>query len=300
MKKKENETTNATIISAAGDHRYYRLTNDYMFKVVMQNSKGTLKALICSMLGIDRTELTSCDILNPIELGDAVTDKTCILDLKLLLNGTELIDLEMQVSNFKDWTKRSMLYWCRNFDDIKEGKSYAELKKTIHLGILDFTLFEDHPEFYAQYKILNVKDGYPYGDLLDIRVLDLTNIDLASPEESQIALWAKIFKANSWDELQELASQMTWAKEEAENMVVTMRKVTEEEKIRWQIQQREDYDHTMASQYESGFEDGITAGIEQGVKQGIKQEHEKTLAAEAKLREAELKIAELLKLQEHK
>ena len=295
MKKKENETTNTTIISAAGDHRYYRLTNDYMFKVVMQKSECTLRALICSMLGIDRTELTSCVILNPIELGDAVTDKTCILDLKLLLNGTELIDLEMQVSNFKDWTKRSMLYWCRNFDDIKEGKSYAELKKTIHLGILDFTLFEDHPEFYAQYKILNVKDGYPYGDLLDIRVLDLTNIDLASPEESQIALWAKIFKANSWDELQELASQMTWAKEEAENMVVTMRKVTEEEKIRWQIQQREDYDHTMASQYESGFEDGV------------QQEHEKTLAAEArsqsleaKLKEAEKMIAELLKLQEHK
>ena len=112
-------------------------------------------------------------------------------------------------------------------------------------------------------------------------MLDLTNIELALPEEDELALWARIFKAESWDELQKYAAQMTWARKEAEEMVFTMREVTEEERIRWQIQQREDYDHQMASQYEGGFEDGV------------KSEHEKTLAAEAKINELQDKIAEL-------
>ena len=46
-----------------------------------------------------------------------------------------------------------------------------------HIGILDFTLFENHPKFMAQYKILDVEDAYLYSDKLCIKVLDLTQLE---------------------------------------------------------------------------------------------------------------------------
>ena len=53
-------------IKVTGMPHYYSLRNDYMFRVVMQKSQNTLKALVCSILGLERDELTSCELLNPI------------------------------------------------------------------------------------------------------------------------------------------------------------------------------------------------------------------------------------------
>lgn len=88
-----------------------------------------------------------------------------------------------------------------------------------HIGILDFTLFEDHPKFIVQYKILDVEDGYLYSDKLCIKVLDLTQLEKAKLEprtNKKLLKWASIFKAETLEELEQLAS----GEEVFENMVV--------------------------------------------------------------------------------
>ena len=51
-----------------------------------------------------------------------------------------------------------MIYLCRMFDRLQRGEDYAESGCAIHIGILDFTLFEEVPEFYACYKMLNAAE----------------------------------------------------------------------------------------------------------------------------------------------
>ena len=72
-----------------------------------------------------------------------------------------------------------------------------------HIGILDFTLFENHPKFMAQYQILDVEDGYLYSDKLCIKVLDLTQLEKAKQEpETNKKLDRKSTRLNSSHKVQ--------------------------------------------------------------------------------------------------
>ena len=75
------------------------------------------------------------------------------------------------------------------------------------IGFLNFTLFEDQPEFFATYELRNKKTGHLYSSKFSIHVLDLTRTDLATAEDQnyEIDRWAKLFKAKTWEELRMIA-----------------------------------------------------------------------------------------------
>ena len=84
-------------------------------------------------------------------------------------------------------------------------------------------------------------------------------------------IWASIFKAETLEELEQLAGK----EEVFENMVLTLKKLSEDEKIRMQCEAREDYERCLLSEYSAGkhevIEEGIEKGIEQGIEKGIEQ-----------------------------
>ena len=75
----------------------YTLMNDCMFHSVMTKNGNVLKGLLCALLHLKPDEVQSITILNPIELGDDIRSKSFILDIKLLLNDTKIINIELQV-----------------------------------------------------------------------------------------------------------------------------------------------------------------------------------------------------------
>lgn len=180
-----------------------RVTNDYMFKALLQVNNKALKGLIGALLHIPISMITSVKIRNPIELGKSIDEKDFYLDTLIELNNHSLINLEMQVINEHDWPDRSLSYLCRTFDHLSKGDSYINVKPVIHIGILDFTLFPEYPEFYATYRFMNVKNHLAYSDKLTLSVLDLTGTELATEEDKtfQIDNWAKFFKATTWGKL---------------------------------------------------------------------------------------------------
>ena len=76
----------------------YTMTNDFIFRALLQRNKSVLTALICALLHIP-TDGVDAEITNPIELGAAFSNKDFILDIRVKLNNKQLIDLEMQVLN---------------------------------------------------------------------------------------------------------------------------------------------------------------------------------------------------------
>lgn len=142
----------------------YGMTNDYMFRAVLQSNDKVLQGLICSLLHLSKREITSIEITNPVILGKSVEDKEFRLDINVLLNNNTVINLEMQVANEMNWPNRSILYLCRSFDNPKHGQDYRETMSAIHIGFLDFTLFKEYPEFYSTYKLINVKSHHIYSD----------------------------------------------------------------------------------------------------------------------------------------
>ena len=230
----------------------YGLTNDYMFRSVFQASEEALKGLLSALLYIPEEEILSCKICNPIILGDAIDEKTCILDIRVLLNNSKQINLEMQMGSVENWTDRSVFYLCKMYTDIKKGLDYTEAKSSIHIGIMMKSPIPEDAAFYNEYALKNRRTGYEFTGKIALHVLDLSYLEQVPEEERNSALyyWACVFKAKTWKEVLAMAEQS----ESIKKAVVTLRELSEDEKIRLQCEARERYQMDWQSSMKTNYQ----------------------------------------------
>ncbi len=216
-----------------------RMTNDVLFKHLLQRSDAVLQEMICSLLHMERYQIKSTIVTNPILQGQAIDDQTVILDVNVLMNDASRIDFEMQVIDYKDWIERSIIYTARNFDDLKIGnKTYLNTKPSVHFGFLSFSPFNDHQKFYSLNKIMDVEDHHLYTDKFVVGYVDITRIDLATDIDRKynVDKWARFFSAKTWEDIKMLAARYPIIEEAATHLA----KISEDEYIRLQMQARED------------------------------------------------------------
>jgi len=251
----------------------YRLTNDYMFRAVMQKNKNVLKHLICAITDMDPDTVTNLDICNPIELGTEINNKTCILDIKVLLNNNQYVNIEMQIVKQSYWKERSLTYLCRTYNNLEEGQDYNETVPAIQISILDFDLFEGVEELLSKYYLINENPEYHnrYSDDLAIYVLNLRQLhnERAVRKERNLELyqWAKLFQAESWEELCMLSEK----NEIIDECVYTMAQLTEDEKIRMQCEARMDNLAIEIGIRKRGEREGLAKGRAEGHAEGERQ-----------------------------
>ena len=239
-------TTNQTYETATGRIEY-PLTNDFVFRAILQRNKSVLIALICALLHLPE-EGVDAEITNPIELGAAFSNKDFILDIRVELSNGHLIDLEMQIANEHNWPERSISYAARSFDNLNAGDDYVNVMPVHSIGFLDFTLFPEAPEFYATYQLQNVKTGQLYSSKFSIHVLELNKIELATEEDKEYGIdrWARLFKAITWEELR-MISKDNSTLQQASNELYT---INADEILRQQARARADAEfwerHTQA------------------------------------------------------
>ena len=228
---------NVSYMEASGEV-LYNMTNNYMFRYILQKNEKVLKGLICSLLHLHPEEVTKVEITNPINLSGDITGKEFILDINVILNNNTRINLEMQVANEYNWPERSLSYLCRSFDQLYRGQKYEEVLPVIHIGFLNFTLHPKAPEFYATYQMLNIRNHLVYSDKFILSVVNLNQIEMATDEDKShnIDYWAYIFKAKTWEEIQMLAKDNEYLQEAAESLYVA----NADEIVRQQCRARED------------------------------------------------------------
>ena len=188
----------------------YNMTNNYMFRYILQENKKVLKGLICALLHLKPEQIKSIEIKNPINLAGDVAGKEFILDINVMMNDDTLINLEMQVANEHNWPERSLIYLCRAFDQLYHGQEYEEVLPAIHIGFLDYSVFPKEPN----------------------------ETELATDEDRAYGIdyWARVFKAKTWEELKMLAERDEYLEETVESLY----KANADEIVRQQCRARED------------------------------------------------------------
>lgn len=238
----EEQTTNimpfSSLDEATGEIPYNML-NDYMFRAVLQSNNKVLCGLIRSLLHLSEEIPLKAEITNPILLGESIENKEFRLDINVIINDIIRLNLEMQVANQLNWKNRSLSYLCRSFEQINHGEDYEEIKPVIHIGFLNYTLFKESPQFYARYKFMNIENHLIYSDNLELCVLDLTQIELATQEDKdyQIDYWAALFKSRTWEEMKMLAKKNEYMEEATK----TVFRMSAEEMVLKRCRDREDY-----------------------------------------------------------
>ena len=217
----------------------YTFLNDYMFRVILQKHKNVLRSIVCACLKLDAGDVQDIVVQNPIELGEAIDDKTFILDINVLLNNNTIINLEMQVLDLKDWPERSLSYLARSYDNVAKGDEYINVKPVYHIGFLNYTLFPEYPEFFAKYRMMNIKNHNVYTTKFNLYVVDLTQIELATQEDVDTGLvyWTQVFKAKTWEELRQMAERNQELQEATEALYV----YNQDEIVKEKCRARQDY-----------------------------------------------------------
>lgn len=102
----------------------------------------------------------------------------------------------------------SGLRFLQESNRLNRGQEYQSARPAIHIGFLDYTLFSKCPEFYACYKLINLKNYQIYSDNLTLYVADLSRIDLATDEDRKFHIdkWARLFKTTTWEEIKMIAA----------------------------------------------------------------------------------------------
>ena len=205
------------------------LTNDMMFHCAMQRSNKALKALVCSVKGLDPDDVDDVILLNTIDYSE-YSDKEIILDTRILLKDSTVLNIELQMYSQSFWKKRSILYLCRSYDTLNGGDDYSQLKETIQVCITDQEFFSNHEkEFFAKFQLSNTRYHYPYSTILSLYVLNLNHTELATEDDIRNGLvyWARIFQAKDWDELRAITKEYQVAREVATVMYAVNKDVSE-------------------------------------------------------------------------
>ena len=250
---------------------------DFCFKELMEFAE-VRRGFIVAVLGISPEEVVSTE-LKPTHLRvKHQKDKLGILDVHVILNGEIQIDMEIQVAQFLFWRERSLFYLSKMYSDvILAGEGYQVLGKCIHVGILDFILFEEDEEYYSCFHLWEDKRRRIYSDKLEIHIVELPKLAEREYPETALLKWARFFNAEKKEEFEMVAKTDPHIQKAYDQLLYMSG--NEEKRLLYEARQKalNDYNTQMYSNWHNGYSEGEKRGYSEGEKQGYKEGEEKKL-----------------------
>lgn len=234
---------------------------DFCFKELLSD-EYVRRGFLSAILGVAPDMILWTKLLPTYLRKQHKDDKFGILDVRIMLQDESQVDVEIQVIAYDYWAERSLFYISKMYvDQIHEGEDYGQLKKCIHVGILDFKLFDDE-EYYSRFHIWEDNRRLQYSDKFEIHVLELPKLEKYDYPETELLKWARFFNATNKEEL-EMAAEGNEYTQKAYDRLVEL-SADEEKRMEYEERQKalRDYQHMM----NSGWRQGVSEGREEGVK----------------------------------
>lgn len=246
-------------------------TVDLCFKSLMDNPK-VRKGFIAALLRVDPKMIRKTALLPSALRREYPDDKLGILDVRVIMENGMQIDMEMQVSYFEYWDARSLFYLGKMYtEQLKKGEPYENLKKCIHVSILDFIRFENDERCYRKICFCDERTGEKYTDLMEIQILELKKLPKEVNSEDSVIRWMRFLGGKTRKEFENMAK----TDEYIEEAYRELKKLSADEQTRLEYEAREkairDYNSQMNSAQRYGLRKGIEKGMKQGIEQGMKQ-----------------------------
>ncbi len=238
---------------------------DFCFKELMTDEEVRC-GFIAAILNLPPERIRKTMLLPTHLRKEYAEDKLGILDVRVLLEDGVQIDIEMQVLAFTYWTERSLFYLSKMYTgQIKTGDSYNVLKKCIHIGILDFNLFESR-EFYSRFHLWEDSRRELYSDKMEIHILELAKLNQYDYPKTTLLNWAQFFNAETRKELEMFAKSDDYVQKAYDKLV----NISADEQKRLEYEEREKALRDRSILIISGREQGLEQGRAEGRMEGLK------------------------------
>ncbi len=230
--------------------------NDVVFKVLFSRNKELLREFLNDILDISIESVDDIDVLNPEFPPESIDGKFSRLDINVRTSD-ENVNIEMQVAKETDFKERILFYWSKMYaDSLEKGQPYSELKKSYSISILDFNMF-DCESYHSSFSIREDIRNEKFNDKLSLHIFELKKLESKIDPNNRRTLWMQFIKADSKEEFDMLMNTNNQA---IKSGVQTIYELSEDEKLREYIRQREktirDYDSSMANAEARGRAEG--------------------------------------------
>ena len=112
---------------------------DIAFKKIfgVEENKDLLISLINSIVS-DEDQISEATLLNPYNPKNFRNDKLSILDIKAKGDNGKRFNIEIQITDEADYSKRALYYWAKLYSEqLKQSEDYGNLSKAIGIHILN-------------------------------------------------------------------------------------------------------------------------------------------------------------------
>lgn len=229
---------------------------DIVFQWLFSNPNIT-KGLISSLID---EKITDIEIdLNKQVLGESITDKTGILDLRAKINNTIECEIEMQMLYSKNFIPRLLYYWARLYSkQLKRGNNYNELHKTICIAIINQNIaYLENLKAHTKWQIREEKDITKIlTDNLEIHIIEIQKAikEYNKDRKNKLLQWMMFLNEPGSMEVDRIMEK----NEEIKEAKVTLRELSEEESKQQIAELREKYILDTKDIFETGIEKGIS------------------------------------------
>ncbi|MGN1326804.1 MAG: Rpn family recombination-promoting nuclease/putative transposase [Clostridia bacterium] len=185
-------------------------------------------------------------------------DKLGILDLQIDVNNNEKIDVEIQLIERKNFAERLLFYFSRLYQSqIKRGGDYSEAKRVVLIAILDYKL--SLTEKLEQMETIWQLREKMHPELLltnyiELRIIEINKVKkmYEKDKENKKAQWILFLDDPNSKEVKEIMEE----NKDIEQATVTVRKMSEDEKIARLAELREKAIMDEKAIYRAGLERG--------------------------------------------
>ncbi len=250
--------------------------NDRFVRYLFGNDRN--KALLLDFIN-DALYLDGDAVIKDLELNagelaqGSYNAKLSRLDISARLENGVTVDIEVQIVNRRDFTKRFPYYWSiRHARQMRAGESYIEIKPTILICILAFDIL-DEENYRNSYKIRNDDNGNALCDDLQLVFLELPKFKKTITEpHSGLERWLSYFSNEEEGKMEKIAKadpmitaamlieSEFWANEKERDLYFAMQK---------QLMDESSAERSISIYaHQRGLEEGLEEGRKEGIQEG--------------------------------
>lgn len=232
-------------------HLYDDWVFHYVFSQDTEDSRNALMAVLNIVLNREKDPITEIILLNPINYKEVMEGKETTLDIKATASTGEIIDIEMQRSDFKHYEKRSLYYAGKLIgSSLEGGEKYDTMKKSIVISFINGKIFDDIPEVHNIFWLRDNRYNRLLTDRLEIHFIELGKVNCRkrAEEMTPVEKLAVYLKYAGDMRRREYVRDIIEAGGEAFQMVEKVfKEVTDDERIREMYWRKEVYEHDQAT-----------------------------------------------------
>lgn len=218
---------------------------DFIFKNIFGSEKhprvliSFLNAVLKPVNLISSVELKETDITP-----ESLEDKYSRLDVKAVTNKGEHINIEIQLRNEYNMTKRSLYYLSKMYSDqLHKGEDYNSLDKTVCINILDFKYLHID-KYHSSYRFKEVEDNVELTDVLEVHFIEIPKLPEDADVKDVLVAWVEFLKDPDSPRVRELEFTLEEIKEAKDELI----KISQDGKQRalYEIREKASKDRTSA------------------------------------------------------